>query len=187
MSARVREHATYEDLLRVPDNMVAELIDGELFVSPRPRPAHALATSALGAILIPPFQFGDGGPGGWWIIAEPEVHFGPQVLVPDLAGWRVERMPEMPTGSFFTVIPDWVCEVLSNPRLDRGKKLPIYARHEVKHAWIVDAEQQYLEVKRLENGTWSDVAIFTAGEAVRAEPFDAIEIDMTRVWGPTPA
>jgi Uma2 family endonuclease len=187
MSARVREQATYEDLLRVPDNMVAELIDGELFVSPRPRPAHALAASALGAILIPPFQFGDGGPGGWWIIDEPEVHFGGQALVPDLAGWRVERMPEIPTGPIFTVVPDWVCEVLSNPRLDRGKKLPVYARHGVQHAWIVDVEQQYLEVKRLENGTWSDIAIFTAGEPVRAEPFDAIEIDMTRVWGAPPA
>lgn len=187
MSARIREHATYEDLLRVPENMVAELIDGELFVSPRPRPAHARAASALGFILGPPFQFGDGGPGGWWIIDEPEVHFGSQVLVPDLAGWRIERMPEMPKGSVFSVIPDWVCEILSDARLDRAKKLPIYARHGVKHAWIVDVEEQYLEVKRLENGKWSDVAIFTAGEPVRAEPFDAIEIDMTRVWGPPPA
>ena len=188
MSARVREHATYEDLLRVPENMVAELIEGELFASPRPRSSHANAASGIGYAVGPAYHFGSTGPGGWWILHEPEVHFGADVLVPDLAGWRKERLPELPKGNI-SEVPDWVCEVLSpsTSRFDRGKKLPIYARNGVRWAWIVDPEDQHLEVRRLENGVWTEVAVFTAGETVRAEPFDDIEIDMTLVWGPPPA
>jgi len=172
----------------VPENMVAELIEGELFASPRPRGAHNNASSALGALLMPPFQFGIGGPGGWWIHDEPELHLGRNVLVPDIAGWRRERMPEFPKSHIYTIAPDWVCEVLSHTtaRLDRAKKLPIYARNGVQYAWIVDVDEQYLEVRRLENGGWREVAVFT-GDKVRAEPFDAIELDMTLVWGPPPA
>jgi Uma2 family endonuclease len=188
MSARVREHATYEDLLRVPENMVAELIEGELFASPRPKGSHNNASAVLGALIVSAFQLGNGGPGGWWIHHEPELHLRENVLVPDLAGWRRERMPEFPESHVYTVIPDWVCEVLSHStaRLDRAKKLPIYSHNGVQYAWIVDVEDQYLEVRRLENGAWSEVAVLT-GENLRAEPFDAIEIDMTPVWGPPPA
>ena len=188
MSARVREHATYEDLLRVPENMVAELIEGELFASPRPRGAHTRAASRLGYILGPPFDFGEGGPGGWTILDEPELHMGMNVLVPDLAGWRNERMPEVPDTQVVTIVPDWICEVLSpsTARLDRAKKLPIYARNGMQYSWIIDVDAQFLEVRRLENGAWREVAVFT-GDKVRAEPFDAIEMDMTRIWGSPPA
>src|SRR5215212_4295954 len=112
MTARIREHATYDDLIRVPENMVAELIEGELFVSPRPAGPHTRAASALLMVIGPPFHFGAGGPGGWWILIEPELHFGRNVLVPDLAGWRQERMPEVPKSHVFSVVPDWVCEVV---------------------------------------------------------------------------
>ena len=189
MAARLREHATYEDLMKVPENMVAELIEGELYAWPRPAGPHTNAASVLGFLLGPPFQLGQGGPGGWWIQDEPELHLGRNVLVPDLGGWRKERMPEIPKNHIYAIPPDWVCEVLSHStaRIDRAKKLPIYAHHGIGHAWIVDVEQQYLEVKRLVDGHWSDVAIFTGAEKVRAEPFDAIELDMTLVWGPPPA
>jgi Uma2 family endonuclease len=189
MSVRVHAPATYDDLLKVPDHLVAELIDGELFTSPRPRGPHTNAASALGALLMPPFQFGINGPGGWWIQDEPEVHFGRNAVVPDLAGWRRERMPELPENHIYAVVPDWVCEILSpsNQRLDRALKMPLYARHGVPNAWIVDVDNQYLEVKRLVNGRWSDIGVFTGAAMVRAEPFDSIEIDMTLVWGPPPA
>jgi Uma2 family endonuclease len=187
MAARLREHATYEDLLRVPDTMVAELIEGELFASPRPGMPHADAATDLSAVLR--IEFGPRGRGGWHIVFEPELHLDRNVLVPDLAGWRVERLPVLPKTPAISMPPDWICEVLSHStaRIDRAKKLPIYAHYGVGHAWLVDVEEQYLEVKRLSDGRWSDIAIFTGAEKVRAEPFEDIEIDLTFVWGPPPA
>jgi Uma2 family endonuclease len=187
MTARLRQFATYEDLIAVPENMVAELIDGELYASPRPAGPHTLAESALGGLLIPPFQFGNGGPGGCWILDKPELHFGRNVLVPDLAGWRKERMPEIPTSHIFSVVPDWVCEVISpsSGRLDRLKKMPIYAREGVPFAWLVDPVEQLLEAHRLHDGEWH-VRVH-GGDKLRVEPFEAIEMDMTHVWGPSPA
>jgi Uma2 family endonuclease len=187
MSARIREHATYQDLLKVPENMVAELIDGELFASPRPRIRHADAEAELLTVIRSAFGRRPTGSGGWQILIEPELHFGHDVLVPDIAGWRTERVGrEIPDVAAMKLAPDWICEILSpsTARLDRAKKLPIYAREAVGHAWLVDVNEQYLEVKRLENGKWTDIAIFTADETVRAEPFEAIEIDITYVWGP---
>jgi len=185
MAARLREHATYEDLVKVPDHMVAELIEGELFASPRPAGPHTTAASALGGFLVPPYYFGRGGPGGWWILDEPELHFGENVLVPDLAGWRRERMPEIPKSHVFSVVPDWVCEVISpsSGRLDRLKKMPIYAREGVPYAWIVDPEQQVLEARKLNGGEWL-LREYGGDAKVRVDPFDAIEIDLTLVWGP---
>jgi Uma2 family endonuclease len=186
MAARLREHATYEDLVNVPENMVAELIEGELYASPRPAGPHTRAASALGFVLGPPFHFGNGGPGGWWILDEPELHFDRNVLVPDLAGWRKERMPEVPTSHVFSIAPDWVCEVVSpsSGRLDRIKKLPIYAHEGVKHAWIVDPVQQVLEVRTLRGNDWV-TRDYDGAEPVRVPPFEEIEIDLTLVWGPT--
>ncbi len=177
--------ATYEDLERVPDTMVAEIVDGELFASPRPRPRHAVAASALGGDLNPPFQQGRGGPGGWWILGEPELHFGEDVLVPDLAGWTRQRMPSLPQEAFFALAPDWVCEVISphNERHDRARKMPVYAREGVHHAWLVDPLARSLEVLRLEGGRWNLLATYRGNEVVRAEPFQAVEVDLLGLWG----
>jgi len=190
MAARVRDHATYEDLLNAPENMIAELVDGELYTWPQPRGGHIRAASRLGAILGPAYDFGEGGPGGWHILDEPELHFAlnERVLIPDLAGWRIERMPDVPSDHRFTITPDWVCEILSpaTARFDRLTKMQIYAKYGVGHVWIIDLDQRYLEAKRLENGRWTDVAIHAGNETARIEPFDAIAIDLTRIWGREP-
>ena len=189
MASRLREHATYEDLLRVPENMVAELIEGELYASPRPAGPHTNASSALGFFLGPPFQFGRGGPGGWWIHDEPELHFGRNVLVPDLGGWRRERMPVFPQNHIFDVVPDWICEVISpsSGHLDRLKKMPIYAREGVGYAWLIDPDLQTLEVFRGEADGWHLVATHGEAEVVRVPPFEEIEIDLALLWGAPPA
>jgi Uma2 family endonuclease len=179
--------ATYADIEALPEHLVGEIVGGELVVSPRPAPAHAAATSGLGVEIGGPFQFGKGGPGGWWILDEPELHLGADVLVPDLAGWRRERMPRLPRTPFFELAPDWVCEVLSPSTglLDRVQKLPLYRRVGVRHAWLVDPDAQTLEVFRAEAKGWT--LLLTAGGAnrVRAEPFDAIEVDLAGLWPPT--
>jgi Uma2 family endonuclease len=176
--------ATYDDLVKVPDIMVAEIVDGELHASPRPAPRHAYATSALGTEIGGPFQRGRGGPGGWRILDEPELHFGPNVLVPDLAGWRRTRLPRLPDTAYFSVAPDWVCEVLSpsTASLDRGKKLAIYAREQVGHAWLVDPAVRTLEVLRLEAGRWTILATHAGSDVVRAEPFADIDLELASLW-----
>jgi Uma2 family endonuclease len=176
--------ATYEDLMQVPDIMVAEIVDGELHASPRPAPRHANAASSLGAELMPPYHRGRGGPGGWRILFEPELHFGRNVLVPDLAGWRRERMPLLPKAAYFSLAPDWVCEVLSpsTASLDRVKKLAIYARDQVGHAWLVDPAARTLEVLRLEAGRWTILATHAGDEVVRAEPFADIDLELASLW-----
>jgi Uma2 family endonuclease len=176
--------ATYDDLLALPEHVVGEIIDGELIVSPRPAPRHAVATSVLGGELGPPYHSGRGGPGGWWILFEPELHLGDDVLVPDLAGWRRSRMPTVPDTAYFTLAPDWICEVLSphTARLDRQKKLAIYAREGVTHAWLLDPIERTLEVLRLEGARWTIVAVHAGEEEVRAEPFDATALALARLW-----
>ena len=144
----LKKGATYADLYDVPDNFVAEMFDGDLYATPRPAVPHAHAASVLGFELGGPFHRGRNGPGGWVILDEPELHFGNDVLVPDLAGWRRERMSEVPPDAYVTLAPDWVCEVLSasTETLDRGKKLRVYARERIAHAWLVDPLRQTLEV-----------------------------------------
>lgn len=184
MSGSARPPATYEDLLALPEHVVGEIIDGELVVSRRPGPRQANAKSALVALLVPPFQFGDTGPGGWSIMLEPEVHLGEDVVVPDLAGWRRGRMPHVPDEDFFSLPPDWVCEVLSQPtiRLDRTRKLPAYARAGVRHAWLIDPLAQTLELYRLEPGYCVLVATHGGSERVAAVPFEEIAIDLSWLW-----
>lgn len=177
--------ATYEDLMAVPDHQVAEILDGVLEVSPRPAPRHTVSSSEIGGDLVPPFGRGRGGPGGWRILDEPELHLGPDVLVPDLAGWRRETLPDLPETAYFAVRPDWICEVLSpsTSRIDRLKKMRIYAREGVGHAWLVDPIARLLEVYRLHEGSWLQVGVHGDDEIVRAEPFDAIELDLLPWWG----
>ena len=121
------KRATYDDVLAAPPNKVGEILDGELFLSPRPEPRHAVASSALGMALGNPFHHGSGGPGGWWILFEPELHLRRDVMVPDLASWRRERMPRLPSTAGFELAPDWECVVLSpsTARIDRTRKLRI--------------------------------------------------------------
>jgi Uma2 family endonuclease len=179
-----RPAATYDDLLAVPDHLVAEILDGELYTSPRPAPRHADASAGLGGALRGPFDRGRGGPGGWRILGEPELHLGRDVIVPDLAGWRRDRMPRLPDEAFFPVAPDWVCEVLSpsTAAIDRVKKLTIYARESVSHAWLVDPLAQTLEVFRLDDGRWTLVGTWAGTDNVRAEPFEALDLDLTLLW-----
>jgi Uma2 family endonuclease len=182
------KRATYDDVLSAPENKVAEILDGELFLSPRPAPRHSVAASRLGAVLGP-FDYGLDGPGAWWIIFEPECHFGENVLVPDLGGWRRERLPAIPDTAFFSLAPDWVCEVLSpsTERIDRGRKLRIYAEAGVAHTWLVNPVERTLEVLRLRDGVWTIVAVCSGSDAVRVEPFDAIELALARLWVDAPA
>lgn len=183
--APARRPAVYEDLLAVPDHLVAEILDGELQTSPRPGPRHAVATTGLSGDLLGPFDRGRGGPGGWWILAEPALHLGNDVVVPDLAGWRRLRLPEMPAEAFFTLAPDWVCETLSpsTERIDRGKKLAIYAREAVAHAWLLNPIVETLEAYRVEQGRWLLLATHTGDVAARIEPFEAVELELWRLWG----
>jgi Uma2 family endonuclease len=190
MGDAAKRRATYEDLLAVPDGKVAEIIDGVLHVQPRPALRHARASTRLGVELGGPFDKGSGGPGGWMLLDEPELHLHSDVLVPDLAGWRRERMPELPDAAAFELAPDWICEVLSpsNAATDRAEKLPIYAREKVAHAWLVDPIEKLLESYRLDGdasaagGRWVLLGAWRDDARVRAEPFDAIELDLASLW-----
>ena len=182
-----KRRATYEDLAKVPDTMVAEIIDGELFTSPRPASPHARVTMVLGSDLLGAFDRPPGdpaSPGGWWLLAEPELHVGDDVLVPDLAGWRRSRMPVLPNVAAFTLAPDWVCEVISPSTgvIDRGRKMRVYAREQVAHLWIIDPILRTLEVYRLEDGRWVVASTHAGTDGVRAEPFDALELQLERWW-----
>ncbi len=185
MAVPVSKVATYQDVLDAPPHMLAEVIGGELHLHPRPTKAHAAAASALGEELGPPFKRGRGGPGGWVILDEPELHLGSDILVPDLAGWRVERMPELTDDEpYFTLPPDWACEVLSprSAKYDRTDKLNIYAREQVRWAWLVDPIQRTLEALRLHEDKWVLLGTWRDEAHVRAEPFDAIALELATLW-----
>jgi len=176
--------ATYEDLLAAPKHLVAEIIDGHLVTQPRPASLHARASTRLGMKLGGPFDLGEGGPGGWILLDEPEVHLHGDVLVPDLAGWRRERMPVLPDAPAFELPPDWVCEVLSpsTAAVDRAEKMPIYARERVGHVWLVDPIARTLEACRLENGRWMLLGTWRDDARLRAEPFAAFELELASLW-----
>jgi Uma2 family endonuclease len=180
-----RKPATYADLEALPENVVGELIGGVLYASPRPAGPHMVAGSRLGIELGGPFDRGRGGPGGWFIFDEPELHLAGDVLVPDLGGWRRERMPEPPRGVGVHIAPDWLCEILSpsTQALDRKKKLPVYAREGVRHVWLMDPEARTLEVYRLDGAGYTWLTTFAGGATVRAEPFEALELELSFVWG----
>jgi Uma2 family endonuclease len=184
MGDPAKRKATYEDLLAVPDTMIAEIINGVLHTQARPASPHARAASRLGIRLGGPFDLGDGGPGGWVILDEPELHLHGDVLVPDLAGWRRERMPEMPHASAFELEPDWVCEVLSpsNAATDRAEKMPIYARERVPFLWLLDPLLKTLEAYRLEGNRWLQLGVWRDEAKARVEPFDAIELQLGSLW-----
>lgn len=186
-SAR-RKPATYQDLLELPEHLVGEIIDGDLFALPRPSPKHALAASGLGAAIFGRFanQGGGDSPGGWWILNEPELHLGDDIIVPDIAGWRRDRMATLPDGAFFELAPDWACEVLSpaTEAIDRGRKMEVYAREAVSFLWLVNPVHRTLETYRLVQSHWSLLATFVGDVEVRAEPFEVIAVDMSKWWLP---
>jgi Uma2 family endonuclease len=184
MTTTANKRATYADLEAVPSHLVAEIIFGSLVTHPRPSPRHAAAASALGIELGGPFQKGAGGPGGWLFLVEPELHLGEHVVVPDIAGWRRERLPELPDTAWLETTPDWVCEVLSpsTQRIDRHEKRSLYASAGLPHLWLLDPLAQVLEVFRLNAGKWTLVATFEADEEVSAPPFAEHPFKLSVLW-----
>ena len=192
--------ATYDDVIALPEHLTGEIIDGVLYVSARPAKPHTLTASRLGAVLLSALDLGEGPggtgePGGWWILFEPELHFRRrsggesrlQVLVPDLAGWRRERMPNILDGeAAFTLAPDWVCEVSSpsTAALDRVRKMAVYAEEGVRHVWLVDPDLRLLEVYRREGERWLRVVAVSGPEKLCAEPFEELPLDLGRLWPP---
>ena len=192
MGNPAKRAATYDDVLASPEHLVAELVDGELHLSPRPASPHAFASSSLGSDVLGLFQRGRGGPGGWWILDEPELHLGhpdprDRVLVPDIAGWRKERLPIYPSVAGFELAPDWVCEVISpgSARRDRVLKLALYGEAGVPWVWLVDPLARTLEVLQLQDsGHYLIAQSFADDAVVRARPFDAVELHPADWWPP---
>jgi Uma2 family endonuclease len=184
MADAAQRRATYEDVLSSPPHIVAEVLFGTLYQSPRPATPHSLAASAVGEELGPPFKRGRSGPGGWMILDEPEVHLGDHIVVPDLGGWRRERMPEVPLTAYLELALDWVCEVLSpsTRALDRGPKLRVYAEYGVGSVWLMEPLEKLLEVLELDGATYRIAQTFEGDAAVRARPFDAIELQLSALW-----
>ena len=174
----------YEEFLAVPKHLVAEIIDSELRTHPRPATPHARAATRLGMKIGGPFDLGEGGPGGWLFLDEPEVHLLGQIVVPDLAGWRRGRMPEMPSAPFIELEPDWVCEVLSpsTEAEDRADKMPLYAQAGVRHLWFVDPLARTLEAFAFEAGAWRVLGTWRGEARVRVPPFDAMELEPAALW-----
>ena len=184
-SPRKTHPPTYQDVLDAPPNTVAEIINGALHVQPRPASPHILIASSLGMEIGPPFQKGrGGGPGGWWILDEPELHLSSDILVPDIAGWRKERMPEYPEVPYFTLAPDWACEILSpsTRKMDLMEKRPIYAREGVGHLWFIDPIARTLEAFELRDGEWVLIATLADDAEVSVRPFDAVPFRLDTLW-----
>ena len=181
------KYSLYEQLLALPEAMIGEIIQGQLRTQPRPAWSHVLASSRLGADLETTYGRGRGGPGGWWIVDEPEIHLvlDTEVTVPDIAGWHRERMPEPPLGHKIQVIPDWVCEVLSptTRNIDREEKMPLYARYGVRFAWLVDPKARTLESYERVADEWRSSGLFRDDDRVSVAPFDAVVICLSDLWG----
>lgn len=178
--------ATYQDVLDAPPHKIAEIVDGKLYTHSRPASPHAIASSVLGSTINHSFHQGYSGPGGWWILMEPELHTDEDIVVPDIAGWQRERMPALPAVAYFTLAPDWVCEVLSpsTRQLDLDGKKAVYARAGVAYHWFVDPDERSLTAYRLRDAQW--VLIDTVYEDATASlpPFEAIEISLSDLWLP---
>lgn len=185
MRAPKHKTATHADLQAVPPHLVAEILFGRLVTHPRPTPRHGAASNALSATVSGPFQFGTSGPGGWVFIDEPELHLAPHVAVPDLAGWRRERLPPSAVDkAFVEVVPDWMCEIVSpsTEKCDKGDKRRIYATCEVAHLWLLDPRARLLEVFRRQDNDWLLTQTFTDTEDVCAPPFEAITFSLGLLW-----
>ncbi len=182
--ARREAAATYQDVLDAPENVTAEIVGGELVLTPRPAHPHQAVTTGLGVLVGGPYQFGIGGPGGWILLVDPEIEFGEDLLVPDVAGWRAERGLAFPRTGSLPHVPDWVCEVLSpsTAARDRTSKSDIYLASGVEHMWLVDPLERVLEIFAADDGGWRRLAGHHGDLKVRAAPFDAIELDLALLW-----
>jgi hypothetical protein len=176
--------ATYRDLCEVPDGLVAEILDGDLWVSPQPVPKHCYASMMLTVELVPPFQNGNRGPGGWQLLSEVELHLGGDVVVPDVAGWRRDRGLRLFDHAHIVNAPDWVCEIVSKSteKLDRGLKMRLYARERVGHLWFLDPRTRTLEVFKLSDGGWVPIQVFGGDEAAPAAPFETVPLALSHLW-----
>lgn len=177
--------ATYADLEALPANMVGEIIFGALHAHPRPAPSHSKAAGELQYELTGPFGRGRGGPGGWIFLVEPELHLGHHVVVPDIGGWRTERMPTA-KKAYIESAPDWIAEILSpsTQAIDRTLKLDIYAEHGVGHCWLIDPIARTLEVLVLNAGKWTIDATFRDDALVAAAPFAVHSFKLDVLWYP---
>jgi len=188
MGEPARRLATWDDLLQAPDDgRVYEVLGGNLEAQPRPRPIHGAVQGLLFADLAGPFYRGRGGPGGWWLVIEPDVELEPhEIVAPDLTGWRREHMAVLPDERPIRVRPDWVCEVASpsNRWRDRGRKADLYLRFGVPHYWIVDPDERTLEAYEARGGAWVRLGAWTDGDSPRIPPFDAIELDVGGLFTP---
>jgi Uma2 family endonuclease len=184
MAELAKRDATYADLQALPPNVVGEIIHGALVTHPRPAPRHSAATFALGNRIGPGYQDGSGGPGGWVFFAEPELHLGSNVVVPDIAGWRRERLNAFPDTAYVETNPDWVCEVLSEAteQYDRNEKRRIYGAAGVTYLWLLDPRGKFLEVFQFTAGHWLLSATFTGKAEVRAVPFDKVSFWLSQLW-----
>lgn len=183
--ARRTDAELWAELEALPANQKGEIIDGELYTMPRPRPRHARVATVLGRYVGGAFDFDEDGPGGWVILVEPgiELPSAPEIA-PDVAGWRRERFAWPEGDEPLRLVPDWVCEVLSpsNAAYDRGVKFPFYARAGASWLWVVDPRDRTVEVRKLDGGRWSVIGTFAGDEPMCAEPFDAIEIPLSLLW-----
>lgn len=180
--------ATYADLEALPDTIVGEIVFGALYAHPRPTPRHSRAHGELQTEITVPFGRGRGGPGGWIFLVEPELHLGEHVVVPDIAGWRRERLTPFPDTPFVETPPDWVAEILSpsTAQLDRTDKRTVYAKFRVKHLWYVDPAAKTLEVFSLrEDGLWLIAATFKDADPVTAPPFEVHTFPLDNLWVPS--
>lgn len=189
MSDAARYLATFADLSRLPEDVRAEVLDGAVITSPAPLPKHSKAQRALGSFVGGPFDDDDGhgGPGGWWIFIEVDVLLGPHDIVrPDLAGWRRERLRNPSDQRPISVAPDWVCEVLSPSTVahDKITKRNLYARCGISHYWIVDVDARTLEAFELVEQRWVLLGTYGEGAQVRIPPFEPIELDVGRIFMP---
>lgn len=185
MPQPMKKPATYDDLFVIPEHATGQIIAGELIVTPRPSREHARVESALCAELTMPFDFGRGGPGGWLILVEPEIRLGDDFLVPDLAGWHKERFPVAEEHNWISATPDWICEILSprSVRLDRITKMSLYRDHAVPHVWLIDPAAKTLEIFGLGPArAWVTLGLYAGEQAVRAEPFQDVEIGLGHLW-----
>jgi Uma2 family endonuclease len=177
MAETATASATYADIEALPPHVVGEILIGRLVTHPRPTPRHIMTGSAVSGILSGPYQFGDDGPGRWVFAAQPELHLGLHVTVPDIAGWRRKRLtPAVADKAYFDIAPDWICELLSpsTERYDKGDKRRICATYGVPHLWHLDPPARTLEVFLLQEQSWLLTHTFVDQDEVSAPPFDAI-------------